>query len=340
MKMQTKLFLNLFASGMGILLCSSLSGFYLGFFPNSNAGMTKIVALFIIIISFIAGFSYLISVTLSRRLVSLAMQAEEICLHPSLHKIDISGPNDEISSLAKSLNELKSKLTKGEEIRNQLVADVSHELRTPVAIIRGQLETILKGAEELNRENLLPLLDETKRMSRLIQEMRDLNLAEAGRLKLDWTWVPFGSTLHEIVSIMEVEAEAKEIVLHLQGEGDGEVYCDVSRIKQVLINLIGNAIRYMPIGGMVRIDYKYEGGRVQVKVTDNGPGIAPENLPYIFKRFYRVEASRNRMSGGTGLGLAIAKEFMEAHGGTIQVASQVGEGTAFTLTLPVFPLTP
>jgi len=221
-----------------------------------------------------------------------------------------------------------------------MVADVAHELRTPVAIVRGHIETMLKGAEELTPENLLPLLDETKRMSRLLQDMRDLNLAEAGQLSLAWSWVPLTAMLQEILSIMELEAESQSVSLSLIGDWNGELYCDAARIKQVLINLIGNAVRYGGYGGKVTVTYELEAEGVRIAVTDNGAGIPPERLPYIFKRFYRLEDSRSRSSGGTGLGLAIAKHFVEAHGSTIRVDSTVGEGTTFEFSLPLYPLAP
>lgn len=336
MKAQTRLVLTLFAFGLAIWLSAGL----FVWFAEVQAGAAQVTVFHLVSLAFIAGFSYLIAVSYSRRLKQLAEQAEAIRHDPGLPAIDLGGPNDELATVARSVNELKAKLTQGEELRNQLFADAAHELRTPVAIIHGHLETILKGAEELKPENLLPLLDETKRMSRLIQEMRDLNLAEAGRLMLDRSWVPLASMLHEIVSIMETEAEDKSITLRLHGDWPGELYCDVPRMKQVLINLIGNAIRYVPQGGDVEVSYAHDSGTVRIRVSDNGPGIPPDSLPYIFKRFYRVEASRSRMSGGTGLGLAIAKEFVEAHGGTIQAASRAGEGTTFTLSLPLYPLNP
>lgn len=339
MKAQAKLGWVLFAYGAAVFLAAIALVRTFGYSSVRN-GTPEAFALGLVAIVGIAGFSYLLSATCARRLAQLAEQAENVRLHPALPPIRVPGPNDEIAAVAGAINELKNKLTKGEETRNQLIADVAHELRTPIAIVRGHLETMLKGAEELRPENLLPLLDETKRMSRLIQDMRDLNLAESGRLELDRTWVPFAPTLQEIVSIMELEAEDKEVTIRMEGDWSGEVYCDAPRIKQVLVNLVGNAIRYVPEGGDVRVAFEHRSGTLRVRVSDNGPGIAPEHLPYLFKRFYRVEESRNRMSGGTGLGLAIAKEFVEAHGGTIRVSSRLGEGTEFTIDLPVFPLNP
>jgi two-component system, OmpR family, sensor histidine kinase BaeS len=336
---QIRLWLILSIFGLSIWVCAYAFLPRLLLTDYEEATVRQVAVLYVGAIA-IVGFAYLISVSLGRRLLHLTERARAACLHPKQQRVDLPGPNDELTVLADTINELAERLTQGEEVRNQLVMDVAHELRTPVAIIRGHLETMLKGAEELKPENLLLLLDETKRMSRLIQEMRDLNLAESGRLQLDRMWVAFGELVGEIVSIMESEAELKGISLRLCGDWEGEVYCDVPRVKQVLVNLIGNAIRYVPEGGKVEVSYRYDEGNVRIQISDNGEGIAPEHLPYLFKRFYRVEASRNRQSGGTGLGLAIAKEFIEAHGGDVEVSSQVGEGTTFEIALPVYPLSP
>ncbi|MDQ6423647.1 HAMP domain-containing sensor histidine kinase [Paenibacillus sp. LHD-117] len=337
MKMRMKLFLTFFAFGVVIFLLSNQT---ITEFAVGSGSTGRQLAVSFVAVCAIAGFSYLLAITFCRRLEVLAGQSQNAITHRTSSYVETAGSRDEIYEIAQSVNKLKTQLTEGEDIRNRLVADVAHELRTPIAILRGHLETILSGGIELDRDHLLPLLDETKRMSRLIQDMQDLNLAEAGKLSLDRSWTPFGSNLEEIVSILEIEAEAKSITLHLEGEGDRELYGDTLRIKQVFINLLGNAVRYTPEGGQVDVRYTYLDGQMVVTVSDNGPGIAPESLPYIFKRFYRVEGSRNRASGGTGLGLAIAKQFVEVHGGTIYVESEPGVGTVFTVSLPVYPPNP
>jgi two-component system, OmpR family, sensor histidine kinase BaeS len=333
--MKAQLFLTLLVFGLAAAWLPGMAGVF-----GLSSGQSKVIAGFVVIVC-VGGFAYLLAVTLSRGAEQLAEQAQAVVHHPALQEVSIPGTAvSELAAIAAAVNRLKDELTKGEELRNQLVADAAHELRTPVAILRGHLETMVKGAEEPRRESLLPLLDETKRMSRLIQDMRDLNLAEAGRLVLDRTWIPIRDVLEEIVSILQVEAEMKGNHILLEGTGVGELYCDAPRIKQVLINLIGNAIRYTPEGGTIAVQYAVADGRVDMIVKDTGPGIAPEHLPYLFKRFYRIEASRNRMSGGTGLGLAIAKQFIEIHDGTLQAASELGTGTTFTVSLPVYPPNP
>ncbi|WP_123042609.1 sensor histidine kinase [Cohnella candidum] len=274
---------------------------------------------------------------LAARIRSLLGQAAAGFQPGGFQAIRIGG-KDEVAELAALMNRLVVERIAGDEARSRLVSDSAHELRTPVAILRGHLETMLKGAAELKRENLVSLLDETKRMSRLISELQQVSLAEAGKLKLDRSWTPISHMIQEVADIFAVEAEDKRIKLTCRLEEDDEVYCDASRMKQVMINLIGNAIRYTPEQGSVDVIQTIQlNGQIRVEVSDTGPGIAPEKLPYIFHRFYRVDDARNRSDGGTGLGLAIAKQFVEAHGGTLEVSSTQGEGTRFILQLPIFP---
>lgn len=286
----------------------------------------------------IVGAAAWVAQLLASRMQQLVAEARQVSLTGIEQDIQVGG-EDEIAELAVLFNRVSREWIQGEEARSRLVSDAAHELRTPVAILRGHLETMLKGAMEPKRENLVSLLDETKRMSRLIQELQQLSLAEAGKLRLDREWVDLNLLLREVVDIFSVEAEEKRIGLSELDVLACEVYCDPSRMKQTLINLIGNAIRYTPEGGKVEIRQSAETeGFFRIEVADTGPGIAADKLPYIFHRFYRADDSRSRSAGGTGLGLAIAKQFVEAHGGTLNVASEIGRGTVFVLRLPVFPV--
>ena len=305
---------------------------------SSNGEPTDVYAVLLLVVGLfgVAG-AYLVALWQTRRLELLAAQAEEVAFAPALQEVEVQG-SDELAAIAEALNRLRLDLTRGEEARNQLVADVAHELRTPLTILRGQLESLQEGASELKQENLLPMLDETARMTKLVGDLQQLSLAKSGRLPLQREWVPFGELIDELLSVMEPEAVAQGLWLIPQLAEVGEVYCDRTRIKQVLINLLGNAVRYTPVGGTIQLRTERMDGMVRIQVQDDGPGIPPENLPYLFDRFYRVEGSRNRKSGGMGIGLAIAKEFVEAHGGTVAVESELEEGTTFAIQLPTFPL--
>lgn len=336
MRLRTKLVLTNIGLIVIAFVPACLAGFGWGSSPGSEQNEIYIALLLIAFGSALCA-AYVAAVWASSRVEKMARHMNDASLKRAQAPLHIRG-NDELAQLSAELNRMSFELTKGEQARNALVADVAHELRTPVAILRGHLETILAGAEDMSRDNLLPLLDETKRMTRLIQDLQQLTLAEAGSLKLDWQWIRFSPMLQEVISILEPEAEDKQLELTYRGTAECEVYCDPARIKQIIINLLGNAIRYTPDSGKVLVHLIELPGEIKVDIADNGPGIPPEDVPYVFKRFYRVESSRNRKSGGMGLGLAIAKEFAEIHGGNLTVNSTLGQGTVFTLSLPKFPL--
>ncbi|ADG06620.1 sensor histidine kinase [Kyrpidia tusciae] len=241
---------------------------------------------------------------------------------------------DEFGEVAQAFNEMALQLSRIEETRRHLVADVAHELRTPLTIIQGQLELIQQGVKRAEPETLLPIQDEVMRLTRLVGDLHQLSLAEAGRLPLEKTWTDLTALAGRIVDNFQIEAEAKEITLSLEASDSIPVYVDPHRMTQVIVNLVGNALRYTPTGGTIRIVVRQEGSEAILAVSDTGPGIRPEHLPHIFDRFFRSDEARSREEGGTGLGLAIAKEFVEAHGGRIGAESRPGEGTTFTVRLP------
>ncbi|TCS92823.1 sensor histidine kinase [Hazenella coriacea] len=270
-----------------------------------------------------------------QRLQLVRELAEQIQMRPQLNQIHVN-TNDEISLLLKSVQQLGNRISEGEELRSQLVADVAHELRTPLTIIRGQLESLV-NQEKVDSVQLFPIIDETIRMSRLIQDLQQLSLAESRKIQLQRKWISFEDWLQEMIEVLAIEAEEKQIQLSIKHLIQGEVYWDPLRMKQVLINILGNSLQYTPDGGRVEIEAEINYDMVQMVITDSGPGIPHEKLPYIFKRFYRVDGSRNRLSGGTGIGLAIAKEFVEIHQGWIDIESELGKGCVITIQVPVFP---
>ncbi len=301
-----------------------------------NGPLDFYLILFVILWLSLLSTVYLMSLWLGQRIEKLVVQAEEAAFVPGMKDVSVTR-EDELSSLGRLMNTMGNNLAEGEGIRNRLVSDVAHELRTPLAVLHGQLESMVDGASEMKPEQLVPLLDETTRMSRLIHDLQQLSLAEAGKLQLERKWISFASLLDEVISFLQFEGEEKGIAIDNHGMAQGEIYCDPGRMKQVLINLIGNAIRYTPNGGKISVNVLENNHSVRVDIKDNGPGIPPEHLPYIFHRFYRVEESRNRQSGGMGLGLALAKEYVNIHGGTLTSTSKLGKGTTFTMMLPRFP---
>jgi two-component system sensor histidine kinase BaeS len=249
--------------------------------------------------------------------------------------------HDEYGKLAQAFNIMSDQLQQAEVLRRNLVADVAHELRTPITIIRGKLELLQQHGSVIKPEQLLPLQDELLRLTRLVEDLSQLSLAEARKLTLDLKPVELPELLRRIVDHLLPEAVEKRIQMELTGLQSGAVvHADANRITQVFLNLLTNALRYTPEEGRIVVSVseessgKGERSCLTVQISDSGIGIPQEHLPHLFRRFYRTDEARNRHSGGAGLGLAIAKEFVNAHGGKIEVASRVGEGTTFTVKLP------
>jgi two-component system OmpR family sensor kinase/two-component system sensor histidine kinase BaeS len=242
---------------------------------------------------------------------------------------------DEIGQLGVAFNSMSRSLAQAETLRRNLVADVAHELRTPLTVMQGNLQAILDGVYPLDVEQVASLYDETRLLTRLVDDLRDLALAEAGQLRLDELPVDLAALAQVAVTNFGPAARDAGIELSLElGEEAPQVLGDADRLAQVLRNLLSNALRHTPAGGMVVLQVGRAGGSVAVTVSDTGSGIAPEDLPYVFDRFYRGDKSRSRRGGGAGLGLAIARQLVAAHGGEIGVDSQPGRGTVFTVRLP------
>jgi len=239
------------------------------------------------------------------------------------------GPR-EMRSLARAFNAMAVRLEANESQRKQLLADVTHELRTPLAVMQGNVEALLDGVHPVDREHIAPLLEETKVLSRLIDDLRTLSLAESGALALHREPVDVASIARDVATALSDQARRGGVALGLSAEGPTAIEADPVRVREVIVNLVTNALRYTPAGGSVDIDARGTGGGVEITVRDTGTGIAPDAVGGIFDRF-----SRSTDSPGAGLGLAIAKGLVEAHGGTIRAESVPGQGTRIVFTLPV-----
>ncbi len=235
----------------------------------------------------------------------------------------------ELSALAHAFNSMAERLQMSDQSRRNLLADVTHEMRTPLTIIQGNLEGLVDGVYPRDDAHLAPILEETRVLSRLIDDLRTLALAESGALVLQKEPTDLGLLIRDTAAFFEPQAEAKGIVLVTDIEKDVNVTIDPARMRQVLDNLIVNALRYTPAGGKVRVGLRVGTNTITVSVSDTGQGIAPENLDHIFDRFYKSSDS-----GGSGLGLAIAKNLIAAHRGQIRAESQVGKGTTVEFSLP------
>ena len=280
----------------------------------------------------------LLGLGLSRALLAplenLVGAAREFSQGNLSHRLEIKG-NPDFGEVFAAFNNMAEKLSRQEKLRRELVADVAHELRTPLTILSGHLESMQEGIEEITPENITSLHDEVLRLRGLVDDLQQLSLAEAKELPLAKQEADMAGFIRETFSLFEAEAKEKEVEMILRGEGPAYISMDKGRMRQVLINLFSNALRYVPRGGLILAELQFQENSLLVKIADNGPGIKPEDLPHIFNRFYKGDKSRTRASGGTGLGLAIAKGFVEAHGGSISVESVLGQGTVFTIRLPV-----
>ena len=239
------------------------------------------------------------------------------------------GPR-ETRSLARAFNAMTARLAASEEQRRRLLADVSHELRTPLSVVQGNLEALVDGVHPADDAHLQGILDETKVLSRLIEDLRTLSLAESGALALHREAVDVSALAHDVAESFRPQAEQAAIAIDASASaGLPLADADPVRAREILANLVANAIRYTPRGGRVHLAARAADGAISVSVSDTGGGIPPESLGRIFDRFYKSAESR-----GAGLGLAIAKQLVEAHGGTISATSVVGSGTEIRFTLP------
>lgn len=243
---------------------------------------------------------------------------------------------DEYGKIADAFNLMSKQLEDAETIRRNLTADVAHELRTPLTIVSGKLEYLQQQGNMIKPETLLPLQDELIRLNQLVEDLRILSLAEAGKLSLMKTPTDMYDLASQLLLAIEPMAEEKSIHLVLDKQtDDSTISVDINRIKQVFLNLLMNALRYTPEHGsiyfrLLKTDIHF----LTLVVEDTGIGIPPEHLPHLFDRFYRTDEGRSRDTGGTGLGLAIAKQYVISHGGKIQVESKLKEGTHFMILLP------
>lgn len=242
----------------------------------------------------------------------------------------------EVGELARTFNSMADDLERAEKLRRNLVADTAHELRTPLSNIRGYIEAIRDGVVEPDTNTIKSLYEEVMLLTRLIDDLQELALAEAGELKLVRQAEDITNVINQTVAAMQAPAATKGVSL-LTALREELPLCDIDshRISQVLHNLIANAIAHTPAGGVITVAAQLQDKWVKVSVTDTGEGIPAEELPNIFERFYRVDKSRARATGGHGLGLTISRRLVEAHGGKIEVQSEVGKGSTFTFTVPV-----
>ncbi|MBN3880884.1 MULTISPECIES: sensor histidine kinase [unclassified Nostoc] len=280
------------------------------------------------------GLSYWVS----RRIMQRLTEMEQITQKFAAGQMDARLPVSdipELSGLSSSFNRMAASLEGVEARRREVIGDMTHELRTPLTVVRGYLEELADGEIEASPEIYRRLAKETRRLERLVNDLQELSKAEAGYLPINIQRVNLRPLLESLVEKFTDQLLEDGPVLLLQYPSVlPPVLADIDRTEQVLVNLLGNAVRYTNEGS-ITITVGTEASQLWIAVSDTGIGIAPENLPHVFERFWRADQSRDRHSGGTGIGLTISRRLIELQGGQIQVESELGVGSTFRFFLPL-----
>jgi signal transduction histidine kinase len=281
-----------------------------------------------------------LSYLVTKRIVQPLIQMEEITKKFAAGHLEERVPAHdipEVDQLATSFNRMAATLEGVEQRRRELVGDLTHELRTPLTVLKGYLEGLADGTIEPSEEVYHRLSRETARMQRLVNDVQELSKMEAGYLPIKARSLDLQPLLGSIVRRFsdQLAEDSPQLVLEYP-PAIPSAFADPERIEQILVNLIGNALRYTLSGSItVRVEPNLD--KIWISVTDTGQGIAVEDLPHVFERFWRADRSRDRNSGGTGIGLAICRRLVELQGGKIAVESQVGVGSTFKFSLPIAP---
>lgn len=278
--------------------------------------------------------SYFLSGNITRPLRQLSRAAEKIRQGELKQEVPVE-TRDEVGQLAAVFNQMSAELAVNENNRQELLANIAHELKTPLAILQGHLESMLDGVEQPEPDKLFSMQEEVMRLTRLVGDLRDLSLAQVHQLELHLQPMDLGEKTERAAEMLEPLLEEKN--LHFVKELAPDLplrQLDPDRLNQILYNLITNAIRYTTPGTAILLKTEAAGKNVRLLIADEGPGIAPEDLPHVFEQFYRGDKSRNRALGGSGIGLSLAKSFVEAQGGSIRAENRKNGGAAFIVEFP------
>ncbi|WP_442303869.1 sensor histidine kinase [Streptomyces sp. 2RAF24] len=305
-----------------------------GGFVLSSASTARIAGAAALVLALTVGASVLAAAPLVRPLRALTVAAQRMRDGDDTARVPVRG-DDEVGRLARAFNAMSAQRARLEDQRRAMVGDVAHELRTPLSNIRGWLEAAQDGVAEPDARFLASLHEEAMLLTHVVGDLQDLAAADAGELRLHPEPLEVGELLAQVAGAHRAAAEAAGVRITADPPGGAWLTGDPVRLRQVVGNLVSNAVRHTPAGGAVTLTYgPADGGGTLVEVADTGSGIAPEDLPRVFDRFWRADRSRSRRTGGSGLGLAIVRKLVEAHGGTVAARSAPGRGTVFTVRLP------
>jgi len=322
------------------------------FFTQANeisllSRLNRAAIIAVVVAGFVAVLLALIlSYSLVRPVRALTTAAANLAEGDLTQRVPVQG-NDDLAILGRTFNRMATSLQKAEDSRRALTADIAHELRTPLAVQLAHLEALEDGIYDLTPANLIPIEEQNRLLTRLVEDLRTLALADSGHLTLEITPTDLSALIQRVTSRIEPQADDRQIKIQLNlDESCPPLPIDSQRIEQILHNLLNNALRYTPAGGVISLQSSVTGlrspgrgkpnteNRVLVSVRDFGPGIPEDALPHIFDRFYRADKSRSRAEGGIGLGLSIARKIAQTHGGDLTAANHPDGGAVFSLTLP------
>ncbi|MEU4246233.1 HAMP domain-containing sensor histidine kinase [Amycolatopsis sp. NPDC026612] len=320
--------LNPYVAPPALLFTLGPGGSPLPTFTLSRENLTRILAVTGGVLVLAAALTVLVATRLSRPLRALTEAAQQDRPAPVKSR-------DEVGYLAAAFNDLTARRERIEEQRKAMVSDIAHELRNPLNVIRGRLEAAEDGHLPFDRALSASLLEEAALLQHIVDDLQDLAAADAGQLRLHPEPLDAADLAGHVAAAHADRAATAGVTLAVAATGDCTLAADPVRLRQVVGNLVTNAIRHTPPGGRVTIRVSSTVDEVTLAVADTGTGIAAEDLPHVFDRFWRAEKSRNRQTGGSGLGLAIVRHLVQAHGGTVVAESEVDAGSTFTVRLPV-----
>ncbi|MDQ5851267.1 MAG: ATP-binding protein [Chloroflexota bacterium] len=302
--------------------------------PTATGALVRLGGVVVLVTLIGTAAGVLVSRSVTAPITRLAAAAQRIGAGELRTRVTAGGSR-ELEQLAHAFNTMAGDLQRAEELRANLMADVSHELRTPLTALEGNLRAALDKVYALDEAEIANLYSQTRHLIRLVNDLRELALAEAHQLPLDKTPTDLTALVDETLQVFAPLAEEQGVGLDRQLEHLPALRVDAMRIRQVLHNLLANALRHTPPGGRVTIVGRPQGDEVYLAVVDTGAGLGADQLELVFERFYRGDRSRSRDTGTTGLGLAIVKAIVEAHAGRMEAHSRgVGQGSTFALYLP------
>jgi len=305
---------------------------------EANLGRVRTVLITALPVSLLlaGAIGYLLSRKALAPIERLRARTDEITADKLDQRLPVDNPDDELGRMTETINEMIARLERSFDEIRRFTADASHELRTPLAVLRTEVEVAMsKPLDQSQQRNLLSsVLEECQRLTALTDQLLTLSRNDAGMTQYAREPIDLASLVEEIVEMMTPLADAKQQTISFHGRGAAMITGDSSRLRQVFYNLLDNAIKYTPGQGRIEVTVNTTDNEATVFIADSGIGIPAAHLPHVFDRFYRVDKARTREEGGTGLGLSIAKTIVAAHDGEIEVTSEEGKGTTFTVTLP------